>query len=460
MKNKILSLLLALALTLQLAPAALAAEGNAVRVAVIDTGISTTAVDPVSIGPGANYICPQEDTQDRLGHGTAVSAIIAGSKPARITGICPTATLIPLVYATKDDAGNQLRGDADMVAQAIYDAVDVYHCDIINISSGSTGGSARLKEAVEYAEEKGVLVISSAGNGQNTNPGAVYYPGGYDSVLCVGAANSDGTIAAFSQQNDTVDLLALGTDLRLASVKGTRIRGEGTSFATAFVTGAAAQIWTQYPDLTADEVRRILLDSTRTTDGWPVFDLEAAVAWTPGNTAAVFSDVAEDAYYYDAVLWAAENDITVGTGDGKFSPDAPCSRGQMVTFLWRAAGSPEPTVAVCSFTDVDVSGYYGKAVLWALENGITDGTGATTFSPDLSCTRAQMAAFLCRMAGGKPVSSANAFTDIEKDAYYAGPVQWAVENGITKGTGGSKFRPDAVCTRGQMVTFLYRYFVK
>ena len=331
MKRWLLTILTLLLLTL---PAHAAEEG--VRVAVIDTGISTAAVSPDSITPGDNYIRPQDDTEDKLGHGTAVSAIIVGSEAARVTGICPTAELVPLVTTSKDEEGKQVRGDTAMVAQAIYDAIDVYGCKIINISSGSTGGSSRLKEAVEYAERKGVLVISCAGNGQESNPGAVYYPGGYDSVICVGAANSDGTIAAFSQQNDTVDLLALGTDLRLASIKGTRIRGEGTSYATAIVTGAAAQLWTQNPDLTANEVRQILLDSTRTVDGWRVFDLEAALAWTPKDTDIVFSDVAEGAYYYDAVLWAAERSITGGTGDGKFSPDAACTRAQMVTFLWRA----------------------------------------------------------------------------------------------------------------------------
>ena len=455
MKRWLLTILTLLLLTL---PAHAAEDG--VRVAVIDTGISTAAVSPDSIAEGINYIRPQDDTEDKLGHGTAVSAIIVGSEAAPVTGICPTAQLVPLVTTSKDDEGKQVRGDTAMVAQAIYDAIDVYGCKIINISSGSTGGSSRLQEAVEYAERKGVLVISCAGNGQESNPGAIYYPGGYGSVICVGAANSDGTIAAFSQQNDTVDLLALGTDLRLASIKGTRIRGEGTSYATAIVTGAAAQLWTQNPDLTANEVRQILLDSTRTVDGWRVFDLEAALAWTPKDTDIVFSDVAEGAYYYDAVLWAAERGITGGTGDGKFTPDATCTRAQMVTFLWRAAGSPEPTTTVCPFTDVDVGSYYGKAVLWAMENGITGGTSATTFSPDMTCTRGQMATFLCRMADGKPVSNSNIFTDVESDAYYAEPVQWAVENGITNGTGENKFSPDAICTRAQIVTFLYRYFAK
>lgn len=440
-----------------LTPAAYAAEGEGLRVAVIDTGISTAAVDSERIDGGTNYIRPQDDLEDKLGHGTAVSAIIVGSEAARITGICPAATLVPLVYATKDENGKQVKGDTAMVAQAIYDAIDVYHCDIINISSGSTGGSKRLREAVEYAEKKGVLVISCAGNGQADNPDTIYYPGGYESVICVGAANSDGTIAAFSQQNDTVDLLALGTDLRLASIKGTRIRGEGTSYATAIVTGAAAQIWTKHPNLTANEVRSVLLKSSRTVDGWQVFDLEAALAWSPNAKETAFSDVAEGAYYYDAVLWAAEQKITGGTGDGKFSPDAPCTRAQMVTFLWRAAGSPKPQSTECRFTDVDMGSYYGKAVQWAVENEITGGTSTTTFSPDMTCNRAQMAMFLYRLSGEPGINSASPFTDVEPNVYYAAAVQWAFDCGITSGTSNTTFSPGADCTRSQMVVFLYRW---
>lgn len=175
-------------------------------------------------------------------------------------------------------------------------------------------------------------------------------------------------------------------------------------------------------------------------------------------TTIPFTDVSSDAYYYDAVLWAVKKGITEGTGDGTtFSPDADCTRGQMVTFLWRAAGSPEPK-SMSGFEDVAVDAYYAKAVAWAAENGITGGVGDNKFAPDDVCTRAQMAAFLCRMAGGKADSVTIDFTDVSADEYYAEAVQWAVENGITNGVGDNRFAPDGICTRGQMVTFLYRFF--
>jgi len=173
-----------------------------------------------------------------------------------------------------------------------------------------------------------------------------------------------------------------------------------------------------------------------------------------------FVDVPADAYYYDAVLWAVEEGITSGTSATTFSPDASCTRGQMATFLWRAAGSPEPVSKTSPFVDVAADAYYAKAVQWAYEKGITGGTSATTFSPDASCTRGQMATFLSRVADGEPVSDSVMFNDVKSDAYYAKAVQWAYEQKITAGTSATTFSPDDPCTRAQMVTFLYRFFVK
>ena len=174
-----------------------------------------------------------------------------------------------------------------------------------------------------------------------------------------------------------------------------------------------------------------------------------------------FVDVAGDAYYAPAVEWALKNEVTDGTSDTTFSPDAGCTRAQIVTFLWRAAGCPEPA-GMSSFTDVSVDAYYAKAVAWAAEQGITGGTGdGTTFSPDAVCTRGQIVTFLWRAEKSPAVGTANPFTDVEADAYYAGATNWAVENGITEGTGdGTTFSPANDCTRAQIVTFLYRFFVK
>lgn len=168
-----------------------------------------------------------------------------------------------------------------------------------------------------------------------------------------------------------------------------------------------------------------------------------------------FHDVSRFDYFYDAVKWAVDHDITSGTGRFTFSPNAACTRAQTVTFLWRAAGSPRPVSAVNPFTDVHYGDYFYQAVLWAVENGITVGTSATTFSPDATVTRAQVVTLLWR-ANGQPAARNSGFTDVSADAYYAKAVAWAVENGITTGTGFGIFSPDAACTRAQIVTFLYR----
>ena len=171
----------------------------------------------------------------------------------------------------------------------------------------------------------------------------------------------------------------------------------------------------------------------------------------------IFADVPADAYYYEAVKWAADKGITGGIGDSLFAPNQSCTRAQIVTFLWRAAGSPEPK-ALSSFADVPADAYYAKAVAWAVENGITNGTTDTTFGPDETCTRAHGVTFLSRAAGTNTASGNSNFADVDANAYYASAVKWAVDNGITNGIGSSLFGPDSSCTRAQIVTFLYRMY--
>ena len=170
----------------------------------------------------------------------------------------------------------------------------------------------------------------------------------------------------------------------------------------------------------------------------------------------VFVDVATGSYYEDAVDWAVENGITQGTDDTHFSPDGICTRAQAVTFLWRTAGSPEPETRTMPFTDVPVGSYYYDAVLWAVENGITKGTSDTTFSPNMTCSRAQIVTFLWRSEKSPAAGTANPFADVKSTAYYADAVLWAVKEDITKGTTNTTFSHDADCTRAQIVTFLWR----
>ena len=178
-----------------------------------------------------------------------------------------------------------------------------------------------------------------------------------------------------------------------------------------------------------------------------------------GNSGSFnFHDVSRFDYFYDAVKWAAENGIASGTGRYTFSPDAVCTRAQTVTFLWRAAGSPMPRYRTCAFTDVDSRDYYYNAVLWAVEQGITTGLTATTFGPDVTVSRGQVATFLYRAASASKPNTFNPFTDVKTTAYNYDAILWAYDNRITTGTSDTTFSPDASCTRAQIVTFLYRYY--
>lgn len=217
-------------------------------------------------------------------------------------------------------------------------------------------------------------------------------------------------------------------------------------------------------DLTVTDKNGDTVKLTRKSDTQYTFTMpaskvtvEASFTEIEEQPSIAFTDVPASAYYYDAVEWAVENGVTSGTSATTFSPVAACTRAQAMTFLWRAAGSPAPKSSVNPFTDVSSSAYYYDAVLWAVERGITAGTSVTTFSPDATCTRGQIVTFLYR-ADGAATAGNNPFTDVADNAYYADAVRWAVAESVTAGTSATTFSPDASCTRGQIVTFLYRAY--
>ena len=190
-------------------------------------------------------------------------------------------------------------------------------------------------------------------------------------------------------------------------------------------------------------------------------DIKPVFEKIPAETAEpTFPDVPSSAYYAEPVKWAAEKGITSGTKDGGFAPGNTCTRAQIVTFLWRAAGSPEPQTTQTGMTDVSPEAYYAKAVAWAIENGITVGRSDGSFNPNGTCTRANGVTFLYRAAKAAASGNDAGFSDVTADAYYAAAVQWALENGITNGQSNGLFGPNGACTRAQIVTFLYRLYVK
>ena len=437
----------------------LADEAVGVRIGVIDTGVSFKAVNSDSVSDGKNYIFPQESTEDKIGHGTAVSAIIAGSEPARIEGICPTAVIVPLVCITKDNEGKIINGDTSVTAKAIYDAVDKFDCKIINISSGAAKGSDELKKAVEYAESKGVLIVASAGNNQEDAKGAISYPGGYDSVICVGAAEENGSVTDFSRKNNTVDIIAQGTDLRLASIKGTRIRGEGTSYAAATLSGVLAQLMVENPELGAYEIRDVLFESAININGQKFIYPDV----TLGKVSEFFIDVHGAGHWAEkSIDYSVGLEIMKGTGENIFSPDLPVTRAMLVTVLYRNAGEPA-TNSNIPFADIDMDMYYANAVVWAQQNGIVNGVTETEFAPDANVTREQIATIMFRYAQYKGMNAITMEENLHFDDsdeifdYAVTAMNWAVGTGLMKGKTPATINPKDNATRAEIAAILQRF---
>ncbi len=254
------------------------------------------------------------------------------------------------------------------------------------------------------------------------------------------------------------------------TISGTTEHGTVTTSTEAAVGGSTVTI-TVKPDsgyklggITVTDSEGNELSLTDNGNGAYTFTMpsgkvEIHVTFTEDSSLNPFQDVPSDAYYFEAVNWAVANNVTNGTSETTFSPDVGCTRAQVVTFLWRAAGQPEPTEGTNPFTDVKEGTYYYKAVLWAVEKGITNGTSETTFDPDETCTRGQIVTFLWRREGKPaPTGANNPFADVKPSAYFGSAVLWAVEKSITNGTSETTFEPNEDCTRAQVVTFLFRAY--
>jgi len=253
---------------------------DGIIIALLDTGISTVAIDENRILAGYNYVENSNDTEDKINHGTASASVIVGSAPAKIEGLAPDAYLVPLVVRTKTEDGEQKGISAQTLAQVIIDCVDKYHANIINISLGIKKDVEEVKRAIDYVEKKGVLVVSAVGNdGEDED---YYYPAAYETVLSIGSHDKDGKVSNFSQKNGTVDILAPGEDIWLASRNGKTYGTRGTSFAAAYVTAVAANLLNENPDLSPKEVREILCKSAidigdegfDMESGWGILNLE------------------------------------------------------------------------------------------------------------------------------------------------------------------------------------------
>ena len=428
------------------------------------------------------------------GHGTKVASLLYDLLPENVE---------LMVLRVFDDAGSASRS---RILTALQYAME-HGADIINMSLGWENADSSytfLNSMLDRLQAQGIPVVCAAGNrGADAN---TCYPASYATTISVSAVNSTLNYESFSNYGSTVDFAAPGSGLRLITLGGAEKIDRGTSFAAPHITAIAADMMLcedfspaqLYQTLSANcedlgyagkdvnygwglprlgafaenAIAHTFDDgytsplATRDTDGTrhyvcPVCGktFEETIPATHGEKHNPFIDVSADIYYAESVTWAVANGITTGTSsDGPlFSPDGSCTRAQMVTFLWRAAGCPQPESAQSPFADVqDPDAYYYKAVLWAVELGVTTGMTETTFAPDKTVTRAQTVTFLWRYAGKPAAQAENPFVDVDAASYYYAPVLWAVEQEITTGVDAAHFAPDNACTRGQIVTFLYR----
>lgn len=262
-------------------------DGSGVRIALIDTGISCKYFDDSHIAAGKNYVFPDKNENDLIGHGTAIAGIILGSKKLGLGGAAPGAELVPLVYYSRYTSCVPLNGGINSICQAIYDAIDIYNCRIINISSGITKDNDKLRKAIAYAEKKNILVVASVGNSNRSSPEIIYYPAAYETVVGVGAANEKNEVADFSQRNASVKLLARGTNIPTVPIDNSskEVVVNGSSYAAGFVAGAAAILLENKPELSAIQLRDLLYNSAQdlgregydTETGWGMLDVSRAL---------------------------------------------------------------------------------------------------------------------------------------------------------------------------------------
>ncbi len=238
-------------------------EKKDIIIALLDTGISTEAIKNVNLHTGWNYVSDNDDTEDRINHGTAVASVILGCESAKIEGNAPNAIVVPLVVTDKVDGEIKSISPGEL-ALVIRESVDKFSASIINVSLGIKEDSAELRSAIEYVQKKGALVIAAAGNSGNKD---IYYPAAYDGVLGVGSHDKNLNISSFSQRNETVDILAPGEDIWLASRNGKTYGDKGTSYSSAYVSAAASLIWESNPKFSANNVINEILNSAQKVNG-------------------------------------------------------------------------------------------------------------------------------------------------------------------------------------------------
>lgn len=444
--------------------------GEGIRLALIDSGVNAAHEDlrNINIEQGWNVIDNNDDTSDNLGHGTVVAGIIAADRNngVGISGICDGVTIVPI------KAFDSSLTNVKHITAAIYKAVDEFDCDVINLSLGVSTDTPALREAVEYAASKNVIIVSAVGNSGESDAAQLLYPAAYDVVVGVGAHGQDGQVSSFSHINSSVLVTAPGEQLYSLDAKDTDgyRTVNGTSFAAAQVSALAVLAKTYDREMNVAEFQRQLESSA--VDAGPA-GYDTAYGYGMVNVPRLLAALEALPEYRDtAEHWARENiqfcterGLMSGTAPRQFSPDLPLSRAMIVTILWRLEGSPDGHQSL-AFHDIHTGDWFFDAVAWAAETSIVSGYLDGTFGPDDSVTREQLAAVIYRYAkyrgtAEQPVSLPSGYTDWnDVSPYAADAVSWAIENGIMRGKTAETFVPKGQATRAEAATILRNFLTK
>ena len=461
--------------------------GKGVVVAIVDSGLSGITMDipkgrmmeGVNLSPiRLNIGSPVLDT---VGHGTFIAGIIGATKGngISIAGIAPEVTFAPV------KCFSSLFTTPDAEVNGVYAAVDDFHCDVINLSSGAPENLPALHKAVQYAVSKGVIVVSTVGNDGND---VLNYPGAYDEVIAVGSVNKDLQVSDFSQRNESVFVVAPGEDVYSLGTTPFRVyKSSGTSFSAPFVSGLAALLKEQYPQMNQSDFMEILKRSARDL-GEPGWDSESgygllqvpeaiiAAAEYFGGTAPEMPetpipeslisrllDVLQNSWFYNAVKYVTDRQYMNGMSENTFVPNGLVTRGQLAQILYNMEGRPA-VQANGVFRDVQQSAWFFSPVVWAERMGLVSGFPDGSFQPNAPVTREQMAAILQRYAQWKGLDfalqggDAGRFADFGAVSDWAkAAMQWAVSAGVFHGDNAHRLNPQSSATRAEIAAMLMNF---
>ena len=451
-------------------------DGAGVTVAVIDSGLNTAHEDLASarLAAGWNVLNESDDITDTVGHGTFIAGLLAAGRNngIGISGLTPQAELVPIKCFSDSN-----RTSVSYIIAAIYLAVDRYDCDVINLSLGTETPSQALTDAVTYALEHGVIVVSAVGNTGGTHH---LYPAADSRVVGVGSVGTSLLASSFSQKNDSVFVVAPGEEIvSLSNIDNAGYTsGKGTSFATPFVSALAVMAKEHDPDITAAEFQELLRTTARDLGepgydvqyGYGLMDMAAFVsALTDGEGEdapwAAFTDISGH-WAEESIRYVTEHGLMNGESETLFAPERSLTRGMLVTILYRLYQNDGGSAVSgeSPFADVAADAWYAQAVAWAAESGVVTGITDTEFAPDQAVTREQMVTMLqryVRFTGGTAdgdTASLSAYSDAGMVADYAAEAMaWAVEQGIITGMTADTLVPQGTSTRAQIAAVFQRW---